>query len=574
MKSRKNFSENVIINFVFLILSCIFVFSFFKINRFNVISDSSFHLTRANEIYQNLKQGSLFTFIATHTFNHTGVANFLFYPTVFLYPLALLRFVFNPITSVYIWVGMFLFLTMVIAYYSMISFSKKRLRSFIFSIVYTLVPYHLYLGLLNGVYGEFIAYTFLPLVFVGIYHILWGNFKLWPILSIGLALECYSHIITTYFSCFLCLILLIIKLIISGISSRRLWNLLKSGILMVILSAWMFIPFITDYLGRGIQAPKEGFFLLVNFNDLVSQSFVNTLSGPICGRSLGILLIIVFFIGGFFVRKSSQELSIYVLGCVLTLCSTTFVDYSSLAKNKLILNTIGNIQFPYRLLSYAGLFLAVTASFVIDKYICEFSRSKQSKALLLLGFTFLSIVDYFGIIQPALNNITQNISQRYLHDENSTKTIQDYKVVDKNNYNMIFGNQVRYGETDYYSKQAFENSRSILSNVTYVNGRKDRVKKVTNANTIMMKIYGKENHEVANLPIIAYHGTYVTNNGHKVNYRFSDRGTVEIMVHKGVNKIIVGYKPNMVYYILFIISVMSWIVLVIYFLKIRVARVF
>ena len=31
--------------------------SFIEINKFNVVSDSSFHLTRANEIYQNLKQG-------------------------------------------------------------------------------------------------------------------------------------------------------------------------------------------------------------------------------------------------------------------------------------------------------------------------------------------------------------------------------------------------------------------------------------------------------------------------------------------------------------------------------------
>ena len=37
----------------FFALSCMFMSSFVEINRFNVVSDSSFHLTRANEIYQN-----------------------------------------------------------------------------------------------------------------------------------------------------------------------------------------------------------------------------------------------------------------------------------------------------------------------------------------------------------------------------------------------------------------------------------------------------------------------------------------------------------------------------------------
>ena len=551
MRDKKTVLKNGLIILIFFALSCIFMSSFIEINKFNVVSDSSFHLTRANEIYQNLKQGSLFTFIATHTFNHTGVANFLFYPTVFLYPLALLRFIFNPITSIYIWVGMFLFLTLVIAFYSMLDFSKSYFRSFIFALIYALVPYHLYLGIWNGVYGEYVAYTFIPLVFLGLYHVLWGNKDKWLILSMGMTLLCFSHILSVYIATFLCIVLFLCKVLTQKLPAKRLINLLKSVFVTVLLAGWEFVPFLTDYLGQNIEAPRKQFYFLHSFDDLVNGSLQNTCGGIACGQTLGITLIVTLFIGIIFTRNSSKELSCYIVGVILAIVSTTVVDWSALSHNTIALNTLGIIQFPYRLLSYASLFLAITASYIISQSVHNLTRSKYKKVLVMLGMIFIGTIGYFGSVQPALDRIT-NEKQEYLLKLQSTQQIPS-SIIDKANYSNLFTGSTNTGEEDYFPKKAFKNVTSILEGTVISNGKLLSYQRKFYPNMEKYFINTDKNVTV-DLPIIAYRGTLVSVNGHLYSYEISQRGTVKITLKKGKNVIDVSYKVSHLYYGMLIIA--------------------
>ena len=529
------------------------------------MADSSFHLSRANEIYQNLKHGGLFTFIATHCFSQSGVGTFLFYPSVFIYPLALLRFIFNPITSIWLWVGMFLFLTLLISFYSMLSFSKGNYRrSYFFAIIYTIVPYHLYLGIWNGTLGEFIAYTFLPLVFLGLYKILWENSDKWYILTVGMTLVSYSHILSLYISFGLCLALFILKLMFSSINKQQFVSLLKAAIVTILLTLWQFIPFITDYLGKYIVAPNEMFQFPYGFNDLVNNSFLNIANGN-GSTGIGVCLIVILLAGWIapVVQRNKKELIIYSLGVLILLCSTTFLAWQAFGSNKLVLHTLGNIQMTFRLLPYGSLFLAVTASLVLDSYISNLNLKREG---LLLGiFTLLSIGGYYGSIQYEIQ-ILYNVSKRdQLYPANSFKpkaVINCNAVASKQNYNDIFGYQVIFGETDYYNKKAMDHSKSIINNWTYVNGQKQVIKKISGVNKITMKLRGRQGEE-ADLPIIAYHNTYVVNNGIKVNYTMSKRGTVQLKLHNGINDITIGYKPNICYYVLFVAAIIGWLILVV-----------
>lgn len=108
----------------------------------------------------------MITYIATSTFGNVGTGSFLFYPTVFLYPWAVFRLFVSPITAYMMFLTLFFFATLCVSYFCMLRFSEKKLRSIIFAIIYTIDPYHLYLGITNNVLREFIAYTFLPIVFL------------------------------------------------------------------------------------------------------------------------------------------------------------------------------------------------------------------------------------------------------------------------------------------------------------------------------------------------------------------------------------------------------------------------
>lgn len=176
-KRRDLWIRKILVVGLFIGLSILFTITFYINGRLGIDSDGSFHFSRVEEIYRNLKEGSFFTFIATHTFHNSGVGSFLFYPSVFIYPWATLRFIFDPLRAFYVWYGLVMFLTMAIAYYVMFKFSQRRIRAIIFAIFYAISAYHLYLGLKNYVIGEFIAYTFVPLVMYGFYEVVFGDAK-------------------------------------------------------------------------------------------------------------------------------------------------------------------------------------------------------------------------------------------------------------------------------------------------------------------------------------------------------------------------------------------------------------
>lgn len=170
-KKRSMYSNMIIIIF----FACFTMLMFYPISKYHQIriigADWLFHASRAEQIYQNLKSGHLFTYIATTTFGSTGVASFLFYPTVFLYPWVILRFIFKPIEAYYIYLAIIMFITFLSSYFSMKAFSKSKIQGIIFAILYGIAPYHIYLAPGTYVLGEYMAYAFVPFVFLGFYNV-------------------------------------------------------------------------------------------------------------------------------------------------------------------------------------------------------------------------------------------------------------------------------------------------------------------------------------------------------------------------------------------------------------------
>ena len=152
----KNIKDNMLIICFFGIITPLLTVVFIKLGTIIVNSDGSFHFSRLEELYQDFRNGSM-AFIASHTFNSTGVGTFLFYPSILLYPWVILRLIFSPVTAFYIWYGLMLFVTMCIAYYSMWLFDKDRIRAIFFGVLYSIFPYHIHLGVVHTVIGEFFS---------------------------------------------------------------------------------------------------------------------------------------------------------------------------------------------------------------------------------------------------------------------------------------------------------------------------------------------------------------------------------------------------------------------------------
>ncbi len=82
----KTWGKKISVYIFFMFLSVFFVFFLYKTRQLGIDSDGSFHFSRVEEIYQNLKAGELFTFIATHTFHNSGVGSFVSLGVLTIFP--------------------------------------------------------------------------------------------------------------------------------------------------------------------------------------------------------------------------------------------------------------------------------------------------------------------------------------------------------------------------------------------------------------------------------------------------------------------------------------------------------
>lgn len=566
MVMKKKYS-NFIAVIIFAFLSCMFSLYFIRTGGMVLTSDSSFHISRVEEIYRNLKEGKVFTFTAAHTFSNSGVGNFMFYPTLFLYPWALLRFVFNPVTSFYLWYGLFLFLTMVIAYYSMLSYSSSKVRSYAFSLVYSLAAYHIHLGTWNYVLGEFTAYTFIPLAFLGIYHVLFGDSRKWKILSCGMTLIMYSHLLSVYITAMILVLITVGSILYKkGISKERIISLVKSGFLALLLVCPQLILFITDYIGQNIGTPQKSFAYTMTVMQLLEPSLNNTSS---INRSVGIIIIITAFIGWYFVKKRGRERNIYIIGIIFLCLATKLTPWDLLSKT-FVLNIIGQIQFPYRFNMYSSFFLAITASLIIQK-ILEIGSDNYLKSINAVILTVVMVISYASVVTDTIARTNSNAI--YLQ-KNTTAlaTLPVNSYVNSSNYSNIFTYLILFGETDYYPKQSYAsynninssvNAQTIVKHEGYLNKRKISIKLVkTSANTIIYKAKATKDGKL-DLPVVKYPHTKVILNGNATKFDTSDRGTIQVNVNKGINNIMIRYQPSKLFYVGIGIAVITWGILLV-----------
>lgn len=567
MSRKTEWVKNLGTLLLFACFSIIFIYYFVRTGKIAVSVDSAFHFSRAEEIYQNLKDGHLFTFVATHTFHGSGAGSFLFYPTVFLYPWAILRFVVSPITAFYLWYGGMLFLTLCCAYYAMRRFSGNRTRSILFALFYTIGAYHLYLGIMNYVLGEFVAYTFLPLVFCGFYEVFFGDKKYWPLLAVGMTLIFYSHILSTVITVATLVILFVITLCFKKVARSRFVALAKAVALTVILSAWQLVPFLTDRT-KDLADPPFGYWFIPTFQEVWSRSLENIADS----KGIGFMLILTALFGWYFVRKETKERYVYLLGIIFLLIATTLVPYG-LFNDIGILSFLKTIQFPYRFLAYASLFLAATLSLIFSQVLERLKGQKKYFSFSLI--IIFSLISYYSSVLPALQRVKNQDPDAVLtKPTDKFQTIDDGKLLTNENYATSYQYIVKYGETDYFPKVSFSdnnikeapNAQGIILQRTYIDGKSQKIRTAASANT---KRYYLDLNKISkvDLPFVVYPQTKAEVNGKEVSYQISSRGTASLNLPKGKSVVTLRYTPPVIYYLLWWLAVIGWISIIIIVVK-------
>lgn len=580
IKSNEKLQPKVIWNIFFIIIftgiTFLITFQMFKTGKIIVDNDFAFHSSRAQEIYQNIRSGHFFTFIATHTFHGSGVANFLFYPDVFLYPWAILLLIFKPVAAFYIWYALVVDVTFIIAFYSSKVILKNNVSSFVFACLYTIFPYHFFVS--YGVFGEFLALMFVPMFILGGYQILFQDGKGWKSTAIAFSLVLYCHIISAILCLFNVIVLFIVRLVIKRNVTKKIWiSILKSLGLAGLMSLVILMPFFTDYFSSKVFATSSGINILFtqNISDFVLNSFtMQNLQG------LSVFLIIILFLG-FINYKNKLAFVSWILGVLFVILSTRLAPWSLIG-----LTPLKNIQFPYRFVPYAAIYLSLSFVLFFEKLFYLYTSKKALNiCLAVLSISVITVTYYRSFLKMGYLQVVSSKVYELKQINGEITALGVPSTVTDKTYGRIFKYGVTYGEFDYYTKLSHGNynytyfndglnhstTRSIVKNYTYVNDKRRSLKITPKNNYFFINARLNKKSEI-DLPIIAYKHTYVTVNGKKISYQISDRGTVEITGLKGNNRIIVGYRPSSLYFVGLITSAVSWMVLIIQSIKEIVTR--
>lgn len=555
---KKKTRYDLLVLFFFLIVSTLMVFPFIRTGNLEITNDGVFHLQRINEVYTNLKNGH-FTSIATHTFSRIGLASFEFYPSVFLYPWAALRFIFKPVTAFYVGCGILFFITLTIAYFSMMRFSNKNLvRSVSFALIYGLSGKYL-TEFAKFQIGEMIAYSFLPIVFLGFYEIVFSNNSKGIItLAIGLTLVAYSHVLTTYLCIMLMIILFVIALLRNFVDCTKLVSLIKSAVLFLLLAIWQYVPFISNNFSKAIAPPGFSFWP-IQASDIWNASWSNNISSDL---SIGIILVIILVFGWIAVNNN-REKWIYALGVFICVITTTLFPWRYVAKTALIKLFIP-LQFSFRFLPLAVLFLSVTGSLMVEKIV------KKSK-LYIPVLMVIIFGSYVNAVKPLINNIQKNNIVFLSNKKNSDFMLPPAIIVNNETYNSIDKYIAPLGSVDYITKAALNNNnyRSIQNHEAIVGGVREKTNARCEANKIVFDLYGKKGQKV-DLPVIKYNRMMVTINNKNVSSKISYRGSVKIkLLRTGKQIIKVYYKPTVLFYALLTVAILSWLFICVYLFRKR-----
>lgn len=518
---RKN--KTILILITIMIISSIWLLT----NGMPYAHDIHFHYDRLKGLTNTLKTGDFLALIH-NTYYGYGYATGLFYGNFYLYIPAFLSLLgLSYIASFKILYVLINILTTLSIFYCLKVITKDKKISIIGTILYMFSNYRMVDVYPRGALGEILSFMLIPIIILGLYEIVYGNYKKWYLFTIGFVLLLLAHLITTFLVAVFVFIFLIFnyKRLISD--KNRIKYLILSGIIGILLGLFFLAPILEQKLYGNINIFEgNSFFLpqdhMVSIKDfLIMTDFFN----QYLGFSFVLLLPIRYFIKKKDV-KNKELLSfadyLFVLGIVAWISTTAIFPW------KIIGSSLGFIQFPWRLLIVATSFLSI--AYMV--YLTYISKEKIKKYV------------YFVVIICSCLEITL-YSLQY-----GVRKIQ---------YNTFPENEIGTGEYLLY-KTNVEDFDKIAHNIKTNNY--DLVLKYNKSGTkvdIEYKNNYKKNSYIE-IPLFNYLGYSVT--GAKLEN--GNNNVIRLLLNKESGKINVRYSGTNIQKISYIISCITLIGLVTY----------
>lgn len=515
-------------------------------------TDLMFHANRFYAIIQSFEFGTFPFYINTHTLNEYGYAVNLFYPDLMLVPFAFFIPFIGLASSYKLIIFTHTIFCGILSYWCIRKITKDNVIAFLFSLLYTFALYRIIDFSYRGALGEFISFTFLSIIFWGLYEILYGDYKQkWYIIAIAFTCLVYTHLLSAFLIFLIVCITLLICYKTIIVTPARLLYLGIAGIVSLLLSSFFLFPMFE-------QLADNSFYFQTHplATEIGPQSFAvrrilwSMFSGlndqKLRVETIGILLMIPLLfriaIKGKHPYLRFADISM-ICGFVLIFAVSDQFPWYTFPFNKLAI-----LQFPFRLLQPASFFLACSGAIYMTIVARETNRTILIICLIIAGTT-LSLKTTGGVYQG------YNI----------------YKISNTGNYNL---DDLEIVGAEYLpSSIPSTRTEDIRYRIQFVINRGQVINLQDSVNSVIENVQREKSRfifdlklnepEKITLPLLYYKGYKATLNRKEVKTEQSKDGLLAITIPAS-GKVEVWYNGTTIQRFSLILSIISLLGLFVY----------
>ena len=359
--------------------------------------DIEFHYDRLKGLTNTLRTGDLLALIH-NTFYGYGYATGLFYSNFYLYvPAFLCLLGVSYMASFKILYVLINILTTLSIFWCLKKITKDNKVSIIGTILYMFSNYRIVDIYPRGAMGEILAFMVIPIVILGLYELVYGDYKKWYLFTIGFVLLLLCHLITTFLLAIFVFIFLVCNYKRLFKDKNRIKYIFISGIVGLLLGLFFLAPIIEQKLYGNINIFEGESFFLPQDNIVSIKEFL--IMTDFFNKYLGFSLVLLLPIRYFIKKKEVNDKGLltcadylFVLGIIAWLSTTYIFPWNIFGKH------LGFIQFPWRLLIVATSFLSVAYTI----YFTFITKEKVKKYA-------YSVVVIFSLLEVALYSVQYGI---------------------------------------------------------------------------------------------------------------------------------------------------------------------
>lgn len=548
----------------------------------NISSFNEFriHIIRVISIHKILFKGIFPVLISPDNMSGFGYALNVFYGPITTYFPIMFSVICggNDILGLKIFTIVASLLSSLSMYFFTLKITKNRYASTIAAIVYTLAPYKLTDIFSRNAVGEYTAFIFIPILFNGLYELLYGNKNKNYLIILGAVGLILSHTITSLYTAIFALVFLALHPK-RTFNKKNIGKLAIDAVIIILLCTFYLIPIIeykgfTDYaiydegkMGTSISSVKS---TTIGLDELFKNEFnsFDENHEPIIVLSLGIAPVLLTVLSLFvFKEVESKYKKIYISFLVFALfsifmCTPAFPW-------RIFPDFFGVIQFSWRML---GFFL------MFDSFICGINAYLVVKDIRRLTYFFsiliIGIVMVLGTARTFKYFGEFDLENEKIYESNAKENVLNFRNVNKEYLPLKASNNMKYMlyrpdgvvlldydlntnvNTDIYQIDEEENLEETEFDFNIENENKDKL-------TYSADISGITDRTKFELPFIYYPGYKVTLNGEDIETFESNNGFLSCSVDKD-GKLEAKYTGTTIEKAGYVVSSVGIVLLIIY----------